>query len=182
VERLIRPWRMDYVSGPKEEACFFCAAIESTDDAGNLVVARRPHAIAILNRYPYNSGHVMIAPLRHVALLADLSPDERLGIMDLVTETVGVLGDEMRPDGCNVGINLGRAAGAGVPGHLHVHVVPRWVGDTNFMPVVGDTMVLPEALETTQRRLHARFAETEAAAAAAPAAPPTPAASAAEPA
>src|SRR5258707_1056708 len=107
---------MDYVSGPKEEACFFCAAIESTDDAGNLVVARRPHALAILNRYPYNSGHVMIAPLRHVALLADLSADERLGIMDLLTETVGVLDVEMRPDGCNVGINLGRAAGAGVPG------------------------------------------------------------------
>ena len=100
----------------------------------------------------------MIAPLRHVASLGDLSPDERLGIMDLVTETVGVLDDEMRPDGCNVGINLGRAAGAGVPGHLHVHAVPRWVGDTNFMPVVGETMVLPEALETTQRRLHARFA------------------------
>jgi ATP adenylyltransferase len=149
---------MDYVSGPKEEGCFFCAAIESTDDAGNLVVARRPHALAILNRYPYNSGHVMVAPLRHVASLADLSPDERLGIMDLVTETTEVLEDEMHPDGYNVGINLGRAAGAGVPGHLHVHVVPRWIGDTNFMPVVGETMVLPEALETTQERLHRRFA------------------------
>ena len=166
MERLIRPWRMDYVSGPKEEACFFCAAIESTDDAGNLVVARRPHALAILNRYPYNSGHVMIAPLRHVASLGDLSSDERLGVMDLLTETVAVLDDEMRPDGCNVGINLGRAAGAGVPGHLHVHAVPRWVGDTNFMPVVGETMVLPEALETTQRRLHARFAATASAASA----------------
>lgn len=179
MERLIRPWRMDYVSGPKEEACFFCAAIESTDDTANLVVARRPHALAILNRYPYNSGHVMIAPLRHVALLADLSADERLGIMDLLTETVEVLDVEMRPDGCNVGINLGRAAGAGVPGHLHVHAVPRWVGDTNFMPVLGETMVLPEALETTQRRLHARFAADAEAAAAAPAAP---AASAPEPA
>ena len=114
-------------------------------------------AIAILNRYPYNSGHVMIAPLRHVAELADLSVEERSGVMELVTETVGVLQEEMNPDGCNVGINLGRAAGAGVPGHLHVHAVPRWVGDTNFMPVVGETMVLPEALETTQRRLRERF-------------------------
>jgi ATP adenylyltransferase len=176
VERLIRPWRMDYVSGPKDEGCFFCRAIASeSDDDANLVVARRPHAIALLNRYPYNSGHVMIAPLRHVALLADLSPDERLGIMDLLTETVGVLDEEMRPDGCNVGINLGRAAGAGVPGHLHVHAVPRWVGDTNFMPVVGETMVLPEALETTQRRLHARFAEGAAAAAASAASGPEPA-------
>jgi ATP adenylyltransferase len=158
VERLIRPWRMDYVSGPKDEGCFLCQAIaaESDDDA-NLVVARRPHAIALLNRYPYNSGHVMVAPLRHVASLGDLSSDERLGIMDLVTETTEVLEDEMHPDAYNVGINLGRAAGAGVPGHLHVHVVPRWIGDTNFMPVVGETMVLPEALETTQERLHRRF-------------------------
>ena len=159
MERLIRPWRMDYVSGPKEEACFFCIAIGSADDAANLVVARRPHALAILNRYPYNSGHVMVAPLRHVPSLGDLSADERLGIMDLVTETVAVLEKEMHPDGFNVGINLGRAAGAGVPGHLHVHAVPRWVGDTNFMPVVGETMVLPEALETTQERLHRRFDE-----------------------
>src|SRR5260370_16535637 len=137
---------MDYVSGPKEEACFFCAAIESRDDAGNLVVARRPHALAILNRYPYNSGHVMIAPLRHVALLADLSSDERLGIMDLVTETVGVLDEEMRPDGCNVGINLGRAAGAGDPGHLHVHPVPRPAGPTNLIPLLPHTIVPPHTL------------------------------------
>jgi ATP adenylyltransferase len=148
---------MDYVSGPKDEGCFFCHAIESSDDAANLVIARRRYALAILNRYPYNSGHVMVAPLRHVASLGDLSADERLGIMDLVTETVEVLQEEMNPDGCNIGINLGRAAGAGVPGHLHVHAVPRWVGDTNFMPVIGDTMVLPEALETTQQRLSRRF-------------------------
>jgi ATP adenylyltransferase len=150
---------MEYVSGPRgsEEACFFCHAIGSADDAGNLVVTRRPQALAILNRYPYNSGHVMVAPLRHVASLGDLDAGERLGIMDLVTDTVGVLDEEMHPEGCNVGINLGQAAGAGVPGHLHVHVVPRWVGDTNFMPVVGETMVLPEALETTRERLYRRF-------------------------
>src|SRR4030081_1709969 len=152
---------MDYVSGPKEEAWFLCTAIESTDAAANLLVPRRPHALAILNRYPYNSGHVMVAPLRHVASLGDLSSDERLGIMDLLTETVGVLDEEMNPDGFNVGINLGRAAGAGVPGHLHVHAVPRWIGDNNFMPVVGETMVLPEALETTQQRLHRRFAQEQ---------------------
>src|SRR5260370_33950987 len=107
---------MDYVSGPKEEACFFCAAIESTDDAGNLVVARRPHALAILNRYPYNSAHVMIAPLRHVALLADLSSDERLGTSDLVAETVGALDEELRPAGCNGGTTPSRLARPSVPG------------------------------------------------------------------
>jgi len=162
MERLIRPWRMDYVGSAKDEGFFFCHAIASTEDAENLVVARAGHALAILNRYPYNSGHVMVAPLRHVAALADLSAEERLGIMDLLTETVGVLQEEMNPDGCNVGINLGRAAGAGVPGHLHVHAVPRWVGDTNFMPVLGETMVLPEALETTQQRLQRRFQQTRA--------------------
>ncbi|HMC09482.1 MAG TPA: HIT domain-containing protein [Actinomycetota bacterium] len=157
MDRLFRPWRMAYVSGPKTEACFLCEAVVSEDDASNLVVARGSYGLVILNRYPYNSGHVMIAPLRHVADLADLRSEERLGIMDLLVETLPVLGAEFNPDGSNVGINLGRAAGAGVPDHVHVHVVPRWVGDTNFMPVLGETMVLPESLEDTFLRLRRRF-------------------------
>lgn len=164
MERLFRPWRMAYVSGPKsgEEGgppgCFLCEAVASSDDAASLVVVRAEHALVLLNRFPYNSGHVMVVPRRHVGELEDLEPEERAGIMELVTQTVVVLKAEMTPDGCNVGLNLGRAAGAGAPDHLHVHAVPRWSGDTNFMPVLGDTMVLPEALESTRAKLSARFA------------------------
>lgn len=157
MERLFRPWRMAYVSSPKGDGCFFCEALASDDDAANLVVARRPRAVAILNRYPYNSGHVMVAPTRHVAELGALAPEERLGIMDLLVETLDALQVEMNPDGSNVGVNLGRAAGAGVPSHLHVHAVPRWVGDTNFMPVLSDTIVLPQALQDTWRLLRGRL-------------------------
>jgi ATP adenylyltransferase len=162
MDRLIRPWRMDYVSGPKSEACFICEAVLSEDDAANLVAARGSYGIVILNRYPYNSGHVMVAPLRHVGTLDALRSEERLGIMDLLIETLGALGLEFTPDGCNVGINLGRAAGAGVPDHVHIHAVPRWVGDTNFMPIFGETMVIPEALEATYDRLRRRFEQAQA--------------------
>lgn len=160
MERLFRPWRMAYVSGPKTgEAgeCFLCAAARSGDDAQSLVVARDMHGFVVLNRYPYNSGHVMVVPLRHVADLSELDAQERLGIMNLLVETLEVLKLEMAPDGANVGINLGQAGGAGVPGHIHVHCVPRWVGDTNFMPVLSGSMVLPESLEATRDRLARRF-------------------------
>jgi ATP adenylyltransferase len=162
MERLFRPWRMAYVSGPKTGAgpgsCFLCEAVASTDDAANLVVFRGERAIVLLNRYPYNSGHVMVVPKRHIGDLEALDEQERAAIMELVTKTVVALKAEMAPDGCNVGLNLGRAAGAGAPDHLHVHAVPRWNGDTNFMPVLGDTMVLPEALEATREKLARRFA------------------------
>ncbi|GAC1366552.1 MAG: HIT domain-containing protein [Actinomycetota bacterium] len=161
MERLFRPWRMSYVSGPKTAptgGCFLCEAGAAQDDAASLVVARRSHAFVVLNRYPYNSGHVMVVPLRHVADLVELTAEERLAIMDLLVLTLEALKTEMTPDGCNVGVNLGSAAGAGVPGHLHVHAVPRWTGDTNFMPVLGHAMVLPESLEATHGRLQAHFA------------------------
>lgn len=162
MERLFRPWRMAYVSGPKTNpvtgGCFLCEAAQASDDAAHLVVTRVPHAFAMLNRYPYNSGHVLIVPLRHVADLAELTREERGAVMDLLVEVLGALKAEMAPDGANVGINLGTAAGAGVPGHLHVHAVPRWSGDTNFMPVLGEAMVLPESLEATHQHLSRRLA------------------------
>lgn len=165
MERLFSPWRMAYLSGPKTGAtpgsCFLCEAVASGDDAASLVVVRAEHALVMLNRYPYNSGHVMVVPRRHVGDIEMLERQERLGIMDLLAGTVLALKAEMAPDGCNVGMNLGRAAGAGAPDHLHVHVVPRWNGDTNFMPVLGDTLVLPEALETTREKLSARFATVQ---------------------
>lgn len=149
------------MSGPttgEAGGCFLCAAARSTDDAQSLVVARRAHGFVVLNRYPYNSGHVMVVPARHVADLGELDAQERLGIMNLLVETLDVLKAEMAPDGANIGINLGQAGGAGVPGHLHVHCVPRWTGDTNFMPVLSGSMVLPESLEATWDRLTRRFA------------------------
>ena len=157
-EHLFRPWRMRYVTAPDAgDACFMCTAVAADDPAAHHLVARRRHTLVILNAYPYNSGHVMVAPLRHVGDLADLEPAEAAEAMGLVVECLGALRAEYSPDGFNVGVNLGRVAGAGLPGHVHIHVVPRWDGDTNFMPVVGGAKVLPEALEDTYRRLARRL-------------------------
>jgi ATP adenylyltransferase len=157
-EHLFRPWRMQYVTAPDAgDGCFMCTAVAAGDPAANHLVARREHTLAILNAYPYNSGHVMVAPLRHVGDLADLEPAEAAEAMELVVECLGALRAEYSPDGFNVGVNLGRVAGAGLPGHVHIHVVPRWEGDSNFMPVVAETKVLPEALEDTYRRLARRL-------------------------
>lgn len=146
------------MSGPKTGECFLCAAAAATDDAAHLVIARTSSVFALLNRFPYNSGHVLIAPLRHVADLADLDQTERGAVMDLLITVMAALDDQMHPDGANIGINLGTSAGAGIPGHLHVHAVPRWAGDTNFMPVLGEAMVLPESLEATRENLAQRLA------------------------
>lgn len=161
MERLYSPWRMEYLAGPKPEpgSCFLCDAIASTDDAASLVVHRAERAIVVMNRYPYNSGHVMVVPSRHIGDLEVLEPEERAAIMELSAATVAAIKAEMHPDAFNVGMNLGRAAGAGAPDHLHNHIVPRWVGDTNFMPILGETMVLPEALGDTRDKLSRRFAE-----------------------
>ncbi|HEY3064371.1 MAG TPA: HIT domain-containing protein [Methylomirabilota bacterium] len=133
--------------------CIFCEARDGSDDAGRLVLRRRPHAFLILNAYPYASGHVMVALNRHVARVEDATADELADAMALVQEATRALRAEYRADGLNVGINQGRVAGAGIEDHLHVHVVPRWGGDNNFMAVVGETRVLPEALDTTYARL-----------------------------
>jgi ATP adenylyltransferase len=151
--QLWAPWRLEYVqSADEQDGCVFCAALAG-DDAERLVVARREHAFALLNRFPYSSGHLMIAPARHVGELSDLRDAEALGVHELATESLAALRGTFRPDGFNLGWNLGRAAGAGIVDHVHLHVVPRWSGDTNFMPVLADVKVMPEHLAETRRKL-----------------------------
>jgi len=133
--------------------CIFCEALASGDDRRSLILRRGPNAFLILNKYPYASGHVMAALNRHVGALDEAASEEIGQIMELVQAAVRALNGAYAPEGFNVGLNQGRAAGAGVPRHLHMHVVPRWSGDVNFMPVVGDTRVLPESLDTTYDRL-----------------------------
>lgn len=162
MRQLWAPWRLEYIQSSPEEACFLCAAAAGEDDAGTLVVARDARCFVILNRFPYNSGHVMIAPYRHCGRLEDLGDADLLDLMRLTERTVRVQARVLHPDGYNIGLNLGRAAGAGVEDHLHIHVVPRWVGDTNFMPVLGETKVLPEHLQATRARLAEGFVAVDA--------------------
>ena len=157
MRQLWAPWRLEYVAGPhEEEGCLFCRASGEDDERG-LVVHRGPRAFVLLNRYPYSSGHLMVAPHRHEAELGELSAEEALEVHRLAATAVGVLAETMRPQGFNLGWNLGRVAGAGIVDHVHLHVVPRWAGDTNFMPVLADAKVIPEALEETRRRLAAAW-------------------------
>ena len=158
MKRLWAPWRMAYVgSAAPSPVCIFCDARDATDDAGRLVLRRAPHSFVILNAYPYAAGHLMIALNRHVARVEDVTPDELADAMTLVQEAARALRAEYRADGLNIGLNQGRVAGAGIEDHLHLHVVPRWGGDNNFMAVVGETRVLPEALDTTYARLRKSF-------------------------
>jgi ATP adenylyltransferase len=146
------PWRLEYIQQADEApGCIFCAPEEE------LVVHRGGHAFVLLNRFPYASGHVMVAPLRHVGDLAGLSDDEALEIHRLASTAVGALAQAYRPQGYNLGWNLGRIAGAGIVDHVHQHVVPRWAGDTNFMPVLADVKVLPEALLDTAAKLRSQW-------------------------
>lgn len=140
-----------------EAGCFFCEHLAANDDETHNILQRGPHTFVLLNAFPYNTGHVMIAPQRHVGELTELTTDERAELMEMTVRSVEVITSAMGPDGFNTGMNLGAAAGAGVPGHLHIHVVPRWGGDTNFMPVVGETKVLPEMLADTAAKLRPGF-------------------------
>jgi ATP adenylyltransferase len=157
-ERLWTPWRMEYVDSASGggDSCIFCDALAAGDEV-NHIVHRGETAFVMLNAFPYNTGHVMVAPLRHAAELSDLSESERADLMETTNRTIGVIRSAMSPDGFNTGMNLGKVAGAGVPGHLHIHVVPRWAGDTNFMPVTADTKVLPELLQDTAAKFRAGF-------------------------
>lgn len=152
------PWRYQYVTtaGGNGE-CVFCAAARSGDDRASLIVHRAARNFVILNRYPYTSGHVMVVPYEHVAELDQLSEDASEEMMRLARIAVGHLKFLYRPQGLNLGMNLGHSAGAGIAGHLHLHVLPRWTGDTNFMTAVAETRVLPESLEETWRRIHNAF-------------------------
>ena len=153
MRQLWAPWRLEYVQSADEaEGCIFCRAAEG-DDEGALVVHRGAAAFVLLNKYPYASGHLMVAPFRHEREFGALSADEAIEIHRLASTALGALAETMRPQGFNLGWNLGRIAGAGVVDHVHLHVVPRWAGDTNFMPVLSDVKVIPEALEQTRRKL-----------------------------
>jgi ATP adenylyltransferase len=157
VKRLWAPWRMAYVGGSAETAgCIFCQAL-AAEDRQQLVLRRGPRAFLILNAYPYTPAHLMAVVNRHVAAVAAATPEELAELMGLVGTATRALEVEYRAHGFNIGINQGRVAGAGVEDHLHVHVVPRWAGDTNFMPVLGEVRVLPEALDATWERLRGRL-------------------------
>ncbi len=144
------PWRVEFVYGEKESGCFFCSKKECTDSREEeLIVKRLEHCFVMLNRYPYNAGHLLITPYEHCADLSQLSPETRHELIDTCASARDLLQKLMKPDGYNVGFTLGTAAGAGVAEHLHLHVVPRWFGDTNFMPVLGDVRCVPEALVNT---------------------------------
>jgi len=146
---------MSYIQNPhKPEACIFCTLPEIADSPENLIVFRGEFVYAMLNRYPYTSGHLMIVPYAHQPSLDGLDPATRAEIMEVTTQGVDALQSEYRPQGFNLGINLGEASGAGIAHHVHLHIVPRWNGDTNFMSTVGSTRVLPEALEVTYWRIH----------------------------
>ncbi|HET9250402.1 MAG TPA: HIT domain-containing protein [Actinomycetota bacterium] len=162
MDRIWSPWRMAYIQAAKEQAdddggCIFCDLPAEGDDARAKILARSELAFAILNSFPYNPGHLMVTPFRHVGDFGDLRADELAEVDALVARSIRALEAEMAPHGFNLGMNLGRVAGAGIPGHVHWHVVPRWNGDTNFMPVVGQTRVLPELLEESFARLLPRF-------------------------
>ena len=156
-EVLFAPWRYEYLVAEKSNGCIFCRAAASDDEEESLVVYRGRRVFVLLNRYPYTNGHLMVAPYEHTGDLARLDVASANELMQVTQRAVDVLEGAYHPDAFNVGLNLGKAAGAGVPDHLHVHVVPRWTGDTNFMPVVGETKVLPESLEQTYDRLEPVF-------------------------
>ena len=163
MERLWAPWRMAYIAptDPKNSdapptrppGCIFCDFPAENNDAARFIVQRGETCFAILNAFPYNNGHLMIVPYRHVSHLADLAPGEQAELLVLASRMTTALETISRPDGYNLGMNLGGAAGAGIADHLHLHVVPRWSGDTNFMPVIGGVKVLPESLEQVHAKL-----------------------------
>lgn len=155
MKRLWASWRMKYISGntPQTIGCVFCEALKFSDSADNLIVERGKHCFVILNKFPYTSGHVMVAPLAHTAELGKVNYETGAEAMAMITRYTEILKRVYRPEGFNIGANIGAAAGAGVPGHLHFHIVPRWNGDTNYMTTVGEVRVLPEDLTETYQRI-----------------------------
>jgi ATP adenylyltransferase len=158
MEQLWAPWRLEYIQQADElEGCFLCNAAAGADDEQALVVHRGTHALVVVNRFPYASGHLMVAPYRHVGEFGDLTDEEALEVHRSASAGLGTLATTMRPQGFNLGWNLGRIAGAGLVDHVHLHVVPRWAGDTNFMPVLADVKVMPEHLSQTREKLAAAW-------------------------
>jgi ATP adenylyltransferase len=158
MQRLWAPWRMAYITQEPRPGCLFCRVIaDPSDPDAKLVLWRPKGAIVLLNKFPYNQGHVMVAPVAHKGDLADLDDDESAALMSATRRTIRVLRDALQPEGFNVGANIGRAAGAGIPDHVHLHVVPRWDGDTNFMPVLAEVKVINEHLQQTAEKLRQAF-------------------------
>jgi ATP adenylyltransferase len=158
MKRIWSPWRMEYIRGERHGGCVFCDKVKEENDSRNLILLRGQHCFVMMNRFPYTNGHLMVAPYAHADMPNKLSPEAQVEMMRLVTICIEVLQEAMRPDGFNLGMNLGAAAGAGIKDHIHMHVVPRWVGDTNFMPVLGETRVIVEALEASYAQLEPLFA------------------------
>ncbi|HEX9114427.1 MAG TPA: HIT domain-containing protein [Anaerolineae bacterium] len=158
MQHLWSPWRLDYILSAKKDGCFLCEAVHSDNDRENLVLQRGERSFLILNRYPYNNGHLMAVPYHHVQTLEMLTPEEQADLMKMTVLGVATLRQAMHPEGFNIGYNIGKVAGAGLQDHVHCHVVPRWNGDTNFMPIVSDTRVIPQSLESAYDQLAAALA------------------------
>lgn len=157
MERLWAPWRLQYVTQDDPHGCIFCDKPESGDDRAAYIVYRGAQAYVMLNAFPYNNGHLMVVPYAHLATLEEMPPEALHEMMDLTQQCSRVLKLTFEPDGLNAGFNLGAAAGAGIADHLHLHIVPRWRGDTNFMPVIGDVRVIPQSLDEAYTVLHDAF-------------------------
>jgi len=148
------PWRMEYVSSDsKKGECIFCPGADRSQDEERLILFIGNLSIVLMNRFPYINGHLLIAPLRHVSTLDALLPEEKLDLITRVENSIGVLKEVLRPEGFNIGLNLGKVAGAGVEDHIHLHIVPRWIGDTNYMTVFGEVRVIPEHIQETYGKL-----------------------------
>ena len=156
-EKLWAPWRAGFILSKKEKGCIFCKRLKEKDSVKNLIVYRGQKALVILNKFPYNAGHTMIVPTRHVGQIEKLKADEAAEFFELLQKTVTIIKKILKPTSMNLGMNLGKASGAGVPGHLHMHIVPRWTGDTNFMPIIGKTKVVSLPLDPIYKKLRKEF-------------------------
>ena len=163
MDQLWAPWRLAYVATPPrpdhDSGCFICRGVSEPDDRANLLLLRTSRSTVVLNRFPYNNGHLLVAPLAHKGQLSELGDDELLDLQLVLRRMIGIMTEAMRPDGYNVGLNLGKVAGAGLPGHFHWHIVPRWNGDTNFMPVLTDVKVIPQSLDALYELLVGRLSQ-----------------------
>lgn len=158
INKLWAPWRVAYIkSARKTKGCLFCGLSKENNDKLNLIAFRSKHSFSILNKYPYNNGHLLICPYKHTKNLSGLTTSESSDLLHTLTKMQGALEDILNPDGFNIGINVGACAGAGIPGHLHIHLVPRWNQDTNFMPVVNGTKVISESLEALYGQLYKKI-------------------------
>jgi len=157
MRRLWAPWRLKYIVSTKEKKCIFCQKSQEKEDKKNYILLRAKTSFVMLNAFPYNNGHLLVIPFRHICSMEQMNSEESIEIMQLIKKMVKLLKEGMKPEGFNVGANLGKAAGAGIEDHIHFHIVPRWTGDYNFMPLLSDTKVIPEALGETYRKLREKL-------------------------